>query len=455
MPKASATSGVQLWRWIVPIAVGIIIWFLPVPAGLNPKAIHMLGIFLGTIAAILTNPMPSGAVMMTALAVSYFSGTLTLSQSLSGLASGTVWMIFSAYVLSLGFVQSGLGRRIAYLMLSKFGGSSTGIAYSLGCADLVMAPAMPSVTARSGGIILPIAKSINDVMGSTPGESGKKIGDYLIMTCFQFTPITGALFLTGMAANPLCAHLAKEGLGVDISWGTWLWAALLPAAICFVILPHVTKFLVKPTMTKTPEAKALGKKMLGELGALTHQEKLVGVGFILALVGWATTMLTGYDANAIGLGVVAYLLISGAVKWKDVLSEKGCLGHRDLVRRHHLSRWRSHEAWLHQVDVRDGRGAACRHGLAHRLHRSRLRLHLPSLHLRYRFRPRGCHVCPVLRGGYWLRRSGSDGRGLLRYLLELYVGHHGIRRRPGPDLLRSGLLRAPALLQDQLLRGDA
>ena len=163
MPKASATSGVQLWRWIVPIAVGIIIWFLPVPAGLNPKAIHMLGIFLGTIAAILTNPMPSGAVMMTALAVSYFSGTLTLSQSLSGLASGTVWMIFSAYVLSLGFVQSGLGRRIAYLMLSKFGGSSTGIAYSLGCADLVMAPAMPSVTARSGGIILPIAKSINDV----------------------------------------------------------------------------------------------------------------------------------------------------------------------------------------------------------------------------------------------------------------------------------------------------
>ena len=304
MPKASATSGVQLWRWIVPIAVGIIIWFLPVPAGLNPKAIHMLGIFLGTIAAILTNPMPSGAVMMTALAVSYFSGTLTLSQSLSGLASGTVWMIFSAYVLSLGFVQSGLGRRIAYLMLSKFGGSSTGIAYSLGCADLVMAPAMPSVTARSGGIILPIAKSINEVMGSTPGESGKKIGDYLIMTCFQVTPITGALFLTGMAANPLCAHLAKEGLGVDISWGTWLWAALLPAAICFVLLPHVTKFLVKPTMNKTPEAKALGKKMLGELGALTHQEKLVGIGFILALVGWATTMLTGYDANAIGLGVV-------------------------------------------------------------------------------------------------------------------------------------------------------
>ncbi|MCI5851915.1 MAG: anion permease [Sutterellaceae bacterium] len=312
----------QLWRWLVPIAVGVIVWFLPVPDGLNPKAIHMLGIFVGTILGILCSPMPSGAIMMTALALSYFSGTLTLKQSLAGLSSGTVWMIFSAYVLSLGFVQSGLGRRIAYLMLSKFGGSSTGIAYSLSFADLFMAPAMPSVTARSGGIILPVAKSILQVMGSGPGPTGKKLGDYLIMTCFQITPITGALFLTGMAANPLCAQLAKDGLGIEISWGMWLWAALLPAAVCFVLLPLVTRFLLKPELNKTPEAKELGRNELRKLGPLSKQEKLVGIGFIIALVGWATTMLTGFNANAIGLGVVAYLLVVGAIQWKDVLNEK-------------------------------------------------------------------------------------------------------------------------------------
>lgn len=78
-------------------------------------------------------------------------------------------MIFSAYVLSLGFVESGLGRRIAYKMLSLFGGSSLGIAFSLGVADLILAPAMPSVTARSGGIVLPVAKSINMVLDSQPG----------------------------------------------------------------------------------------------------------------------------------------------------------------------------------------------------------------------------------------------------------------------------------------------
>lgn len=192
----------KIIRWSVPLAVLIVLWLMPVPNGLKPEAWHMFAIFAATIAGILSAPIASGALMFIALAITYFTNTLPLGDVLKGFASGTVWMIFSAYVLSLGFVQSGLGRRIAYKTLSLFGGSSLGVAYSLGIADLIMAPAMPSVTARSGGIILPVAKSINQVLGSQPGPTGKKIGDFLIMTCFQFTPITGAMFLTGMAANP-------------------------------------------------------------------------------------------------------------------------------------------------------------------------------------------------------------------------------------------------------------
>ena len=183
--------------------------------GLSAKGMHMFAIFAATIVSILTAPLPTGAIMFIALTVAYFTGTLTLKEDLAGFSSGTVWLIFSAYILSLGFVKSGLGKRIAYFMLSKFGGSSTGIAYSLGLADLIMASAMPSVTARGGGIIMPVARSICRVMGSEPGESGKKIGDYLMMTCFQVTPITGGLFMTGMAANLLAVQLAKDQLGIS------------------------------------------------------------------------------------------------------------------------------------------------------------------------------------------------------------------------------------------------
>lgn len=130
----------KLWRWLVPLAVLLIIWFIPVPDGLKPQAWHMFAIFVATIVGILCSPLPSGAIMFISLALTIFTNTLSFKAALSGFASGTVWMIFSAYVLSLGFVKSGLGRRIAYKTLSLFGGSSLGIAFSLGIADLILAP---------------------------------------------------------------------------------------------------------------------------------------------------------------------------------------------------------------------------------------------------------------------------------------------------------------------------
>ena len=309
------------FKALLPILTCIVIWLIPIPEGLEPKAWHMFAIFAATIVGILTQPIASGAIMLIALCVAIFTNTLTTNKALEGFSSGTVWLIFCAYILSLGFVKSGLGKRIAYKLLSLFGGSSLGIAYSLGISDLIMAPAMPSVTARSGGIIFPVVRSINDVLDSQPGESGKKIGDFLIMVCFQFTPITGAMFLTGMAANPLVGSLAKSTLGVDISWGGWFLAAVVPALVCFVLMPLVVYKVVNPELKQTPEAKERGRKSLNELGALTLVEKKVLLGFILALVGWGTSLLTGLSATAVGLGLAAYLFASNSVKWADLLKD--------------------------------------------------------------------------------------------------------------------------------------
>ncbi|AHG20579.1 2-oxoglutarate translocator [Chania multitudinisentens RB-25] len=320
MPSAQSARKSAI-AFLVPVVLGAAIWFFPVPEGLTPQGWHMFAIFAATIAAVLTQPLPSGAVMLIALCVVIFTKTLPESKALSGFASGTVWLIFCAYVLSLGFVTSGLGKRIAYKMLSLFGGSSLGIAYSLGISDLVMAPAMPSVTARSGGIIFPIARSINEVLGSSPGESGKRIGDFLTMVCFQFTPITGAIFLTGMAANPLIGSLAKSSLGIEITWGGWFISAVVPAMVCFCLMPLLVYKLLNPQLKRTPEAKAMGKKSLAELGAMSSAEKKVSLGFVLALIGWGTSLITGLSATSVGLGLAAYLFASKAVSWKALLND--------------------------------------------------------------------------------------------------------------------------------------
>lgn len=121
----------KLIRWSVPIAVLVLFWVIPTPEGLTPAAWHMFAIFAATIAGILAAPVASGALMFIALAITYFTNTLPLNDVLKGFASGTVWMIFSAYVLSLGFVQSGLGRRIAYSVLSL---SACSLSFQAACS---------------------------------------------------------------------------------------------------------------------------------------------------------------------------------------------------------------------------------------------------------------------------------------------------------------------------------
>ena len=322
MATQGTTSAIKRpFAAILPVAVGLAIWMIPIPQGLSPEAWHMFAIFVATIIGILTQPLPSGAVMLLALTVAIFTNTLTEAKALAGFSSATPWLIFCAYILSLGFVTSGLGKRLAYKMLSLFGGSSLGIAYSLGISDLIMAPAMPSVTARSGGIIFPVACSINQVLGSGPGPSGKKIGDFLTMVCFQFTPITGAMFLTAMAGNPLAQRLAKDSLKVDITWGGWFLAAVVPCAVCFLLMPLLVYKIVNPELKRTPEAKELGRKSLREIGPMSRNEKIVAIGFVLALAGWGTSLLTGLGATTVGLGLAAYLFATGAVGWKELLKD--------------------------------------------------------------------------------------------------------------------------------------
>lgn len=315
-------KNVPTFRWAIPLILLVGIWLLPCPEGLSPKAWHMFAIFVATIIGILCSPMPSGALLFLALAITVLSGTANIGMVLSGFSSSTVWLIFCAYVLSAGFVSSGLGKRVAFSLLSRFGGSALGIAYSLGIADFLMASAMPSVTARGGGIIMPVVKSINLVMDSEAGDKGKRIGDYLMMTCFQFTPITGACFLTGMAASSLCPVLASENFGIEITWTQWFLAACVPALLCFILMPLLSLAVMKPELRKTPQAKEMGKEELAQMGPMSRQEILIAVGFIGALIGWGTSILTGINGTAVGIGLIAFLFLTGAISWQEVLSNR-------------------------------------------------------------------------------------------------------------------------------------
>lgn len=212
---------------IVPIAVGLIIWFVPGPEGVTAQAWHMLAIFVATIVAIIAKPLPMGAVTVIGMLVCILTGTVPLTApepgapfALMGFSNGTIWLIVMAFLISRGFIKTGLGRRIALFFVSKIGGKMLGVSYGLALADLVLAPAIPSATARGGGIMAPIMRSVAETYDSRPGPTARRAGAFLAINVGQVNAITCAMFLTAMAGNPLIASFAGDQ-GVQITWGNW------------------------------------------------------------------------------------------------------------------------------------------------------------------------------------------------------------------------------------------
>ncbi|MHC1759100.1 MAG: anion permease [Negativicutes bacterium] len=310
-------------RALFVLAVGAIIWFLPVPAGLKPQAWHLFSIFVATILGFILQPLPIGTIAFTGVTISALTNTLKPAEALSGFSDGTVWLVISAFLIAKGFIKSQLGRRIAYVIMRKIGDSTLKLGYTLVFSDLIIAPATPSNTARAGGILYPIAKSLAVAFESEPGPTANRVGSYLMSTTFQGNAITSAMFMTSCAPNPLMVALAASVLKLDISWGLWALAALVPGVISLLATPYIMYKINPPELKKTPEAKIIAEKELEKMGPMSAAEKIMLMVFAGLLLLWATSQITNLNATVVAMLGVVVLLSTRVLEWEDVITEKG------------------------------------------------------------------------------------------------------------------------------------
>lgn len=316
--------GVNFGPLVLTVLVGVAIWFTPSPEGVDPKAWQLLAIFVATIVGIISKPLPMGAVAIAGMMATAVTGTLTIGQSLSGFGNTVIWLIVLAFFVARGFIKTGLGARIAYLFVALLGKKTLGLSYGLIASDLVLAPAIPSNTARAGGVVYPILRSLAKAYGSEPDDgTARKIGAYLTKVAFQGTVITSAMFLTAMAANPLAASLAGD-LGVTITWTGWAVAAVVPGLVSLVVIPMLIYRLYPPEIKETPAAAQMARDELKKMGPMSLNEWLMLGVFVMLLVLWIfAPQLGNLSATTAALIGLVALLILGVLTWKDVLTETG------------------------------------------------------------------------------------------------------------------------------------
>jgi len=113
------------------LALGLVLWFLPVPEGLTAPAWHLFAIFAATIASVIAGAFPILTASVLAVAVAVLSGVLTPAKAYAGFANATILLIVVAFLLARAVVKCGLGQRLGYLVVSLFGRSTLGLGYSV------------------------------------------------------------------------------------------------------------------------------------------------------------------------------------------------------------------------------------------------------------------------------------------------------------------------------------
>lgn len=308
-------------RLLPVIAIGVLIWLLPRPDAVDPRAWRLLAIFVATIVGIIAKPLPIGAVAFVGIAATLATGTLSLNEALSGFTNGPLWLVMTAFFLASGFIRTGLGERIAYGLVTLFGRSTLGLGYSFVASDLVLAPMIPANTARAGGVIFPILQSLARTVVGGDSADARRTRAFLTLAAYNATVITSAMFVTAMVANPLIVQLASSQ-GIVLTWTRWAAAAAVPGAISLIVVPPIIYMLTARGVVMQADAPEVARAALRRLGPMTRAERVMAAVSVTLLGAWIAGSSIGLDPTAAALMAIAALLVTGVLDWEAVAGDR-------------------------------------------------------------------------------------------------------------------------------------
>lgn len=311
-------------KWLVVLGGGVLISSVPPPEGITRPAWNLFAIFIATIIGSILQPLTGSAMVLLGVTATVVCGSLKPFDALKGYADPVVWIVLSAFFLSIAVINTGLGRRIALLFIRAIGRSTYGLSYALIATDFVLASVVPSNGARNGGIVIPITVAISESYDSRPDDgTAGRLGEYLVYLMYQCEVIIGATFLTGHAGNFVMQKLAVENGGFNVTYFGWLGAAIVPALVSLAVIPAVIYRFFPPEVKETPGAAQFAAEELSKKGPVSRNEwivigTLVGVIFLWVMQGRLHTI----DPAIIALSGIGVLLLTGVVTWNELMGDK-------------------------------------------------------------------------------------------------------------------------------------
>ena len=307
------------FKKLYPIFFGMVLWVVGPFPGLNEDGYNIFIVFVSVIISLLIRVVPMAITVLTGLTFSVLTGLISLKEALKGYSDSTTWLVVIAFLIAGAIIDTGLGKRISFLCIYGLGRSLVGLGYALCFSELILGPIIPSNTARGGGILAPIVNSMCRVLGSQPNQNPEKAGQYLHLVGAHANLITAAMFLTGMAANPLISKAAYDIFEIDFDWFNWALGAMVPGLIGLAGLPILIKNLSPPTIKSIEPIREKVKRDLKEIGPWTAAEIYTAIILVVMLLLWSTKPIHGIGTTTVSLLGLIFISFLNTLSWDQMV----------------------------------------------------------------------------------------------------------------------------------------
>lgn len=272
----------------------------------------------------------------------YSSGEL-FSVICNGFVSSAVWTLIPALYFGFVLQKTGLGKRVAYLVLKSFKPSWVTMTISWLLIGVALSALTPSITVRVA-IVMPIAISIVEACKL---EFRSKGAAFVTLIAWGMCLFPGTGWLTGSLSGPIMQGFLPMEVKAMANFSEWFQILALPwftVTILFVVLAF---FLAKPNQPIGIAADTF-KEEYKKLGGITRDELITLLVLVGSLIMFSTETFHGIPTAATAMGAMFLLVIfriiaapeiSTGINWDVVMFFGVTVGLSQLFRFSGISAW--------------------------------------------------------------------------------------------------------------------
>jgi anion transporter len=294
---------VQIGRTLA-VLVPVAIWFAPLP--IERPAQKAIAVTSFMIIAWITHALDHAVTGLIGCYLFWALGIVKVETAFGGFSSSTPWFLFGAVLFGTMATKSGLGRRLAYLVLRAVGSTYSRLLLGLIIADFLLTFPVPSGIARVV-IMSAVAIGLIEAAGLGPGSNLGR-GMFIILT--YTANIFDKMIIAGAAAITAQGLIAQNG-HVEVLWSRWFWAFLPVTGLTILVAWRLTLWFYPPERAALAEKSAVLSKELRTMGAWTTLEKKTAILMGIAITLWMTDRLHHISPAIVALGIALLATLPG------------------------------------------------------------------------------------------------------------------------------------------------